>query len=226
MYFVIASRLLRKFEVVNIQHIPRLQNQEVNDLAHIASGYKISKEKLQYAVEVRGRVVSTRLFLSDLEEKKLGYANEENFEILEMDCLVDEDWRKPIMEYLENPTASTERKVKHRALSYVLMGNELFKKAPQGVLLKCLSESKAHIALSSVHSGACGAHQVGHKMKWLLFRQGIYWSTMLKDCMEFAKGCQECQVHAGIQHVPTSELYSIVKPWPFRGWPLDLVGEI
>lgn len=44
--------------------------------------------------------------------------------------------------------------------------------------------------------------------------------------MEFAKGCQECQVHAGIQYVPTSEIHAIVKPWPFRGWALDLIGEI
>ncbi|XP_050916164.1 uncharacterized protein LOC127131278 [Lathyrus oleraceus] len=49
---------------------------------------------------------------------------------------------------------------------------------------------------------------------------------MIKDCIEFSKGCQECQIHADIQHVPTSELHSIVKPWPFRGWALDLVGEI
>lgn len=106
------------------------------------------------------------------------------------------------------------------------MGNELFKTTPQGVLLKCLSESEAYIALSSVHSGACGEHQVGHKMKWILFRQGMYWPTMLKDCMEFYKGCQEFQVHAGIQHVPASELHSIMKFWPYRGWALDLVGEI
>jgi hypothetical protein len=32
--------------------------------------------------------------------------------------------------------------------------------------------------------------------------------------------------HAGIQHVPASELHSIVKPWPFRGWALDIIGEI
>jgi len=63
-------------------------------------------------------------------------------------------------------------------------------------------------------------------MKWLLFRQGVYWPSMLKDCVDFAKGCQECQVHAGIQHVPASELHSIIKPWPFRGWILDVIGEI
>ena len=49
---------------------------------------------------------------------------------------------------------------------------------------------------------------------------------MLKDCIEFAKECQECQAHVGIQHVPASELHFIVKPWTFRGWALDLAGEI
>ncbi|XP_050875347.1 uncharacterized protein LOC127078972 [Lathyrus oleraceus] len=49
---------------------------------------------------------------------------------------------------------------------------------------------------------------------------------MLKDCIEFVKGCQECQVHAGIQHVPAKKLHSIIKPWPFRGWALDLIREI
>ena len=55
------------------------------------------------------------------------------------------------MDYLQNPAASTERKIKYRALSYVLMGNELFKKTPEGVLLKCLSETEAYVALSTTH---------------------------------------------------------------------------
>ena len=78
------------------------------------------------------------------------------------------------MDYLQNPVASSELKIKYRALSYTLMGNELFKKTSEWVLLKCLSETEAYIALSTTHVGACGAHQVSHKMKWLLFRQGLY----------------------------------------------------
>ncbi|XP_050919713.1 uncharacterized protein LOC127137287 [Lathyrus oleraceus] len=139
---------------------------------------------------------------------------------------MDTDWRNPIINYLKDPSIDTERKPKYMALSYVLMGNELFKKTPEGILLKCLGENEEYLALSSVHSGACGAHQAGHKMKWLLFRYGMYWPTMLKDCIEFAKGFQECQIHAGIQHAPASELHAIIKPWPFRGWALDLIGEI
>lgn len=88
----------------------------------------------------------------------------------------------------------------------------MFKEISEGILLKCLRESEAYLIFFYAHSGSCGAHQAIHKMKWLLFRQGLYWSTMLKDCIEFAKGCQECQKHADIQHVPASELHLIVKP--------------
>ena len=108
----------------------------------------------------------------------------------------------------------------------MIIGNELFKKSPEGVLLKCLSEAEAYLAISDTHSGACGSHQTSHKFKWLLFRQGVYWPTMLKDCKEFAKSCQECQLHAAIQRVPASELHLIIKPWPFTGWALDVIGEI
>lgn len=130
------------------------------------------------------------------------------------------------MEYLENSVGGADRKTKYRGLSYVLSGNELLKKTPEGVLLKCLGDTKAYLAIYEVHSGACGAHQAGHKMKWLLFRQGVYWPSMLKDCIEFTKGCQECQRHAGIQHMSASEFHAIIKPWPFRRWALDVVGEI
>lgn len=167
---MIANRLLRKFDYMNIIYIPRLKNQKDNDFDQIAYGYKVSKEKLQDLIKVRGRVMATKLSPSDLEMTKLGYAYGENFEILAIDNLTNTYWRKPIVDYLENLTISTERKVRYRALSYTLMGNELFKKTPKGILLKCLSESEAYLALSNVHSGACGAHQVGHKIKLLLFR--------------------------------------------------------
>ncbi|XP_058746033.1 uncharacterized protein LOC131618895 [Vicia villosa] len=174
-----------------------IKNQEANDLAQLASGYKVSKEKL-----------------------------EELIEVLNIDSLADIDWRSPIVNYLKDPLTDTKRKVKYRVLSYFLMGNELFKKTPEGVLLKCLGETEAYLALSNVHSGACGAHQAAHKMKWLLFHYGMYWHTMLKGCLDFAKGCQDYKVHASIQHSPANELSLIIKSWPFRGWALDPIGEI
>ena len=48
------------------------------------------------------------------------------------------------------------------------MGNELFRKMPKGVLLKCLGESETYVATSEVYSGACGTHQEGKKMKYFV----------------------------------------------------------
>lgn len=94
------------------------------------------------------------------------------------------------------------------------------------MLLRCLGEVEAYVAILQVHSGSCGAHQAGQKMRWLLVRQGVYWSTMLKNCIEYTKSSHECKKYANIQCVSASELHSIIKPWPLRGCVLDLIGEI
>jgi hypothetical protein len=92
-----------------------------------------------------------------------------SIEVFAIDNLSNNDWRKPIVEYLENPTGLPDQRIKYKALSYVIIGNELFKKSLDGVLLKCVSDTEACLAISAVHNGACDAHQADHKMKWLLF---------------------------------------------------------
>ena len=111
-------------------------------------------------------------------------------------------------------------------MNYVILGDSLFKKSIDGNLLTCLSESEAYIALAEVHEGICMAHQTREKMKWVLYRQRVYWPSMVKDYFELAKSCEENQNHGNIQHVPAADLHSIVKPWPFQVWALDLIGQI
>jgi len=50
---------LNNFEVIDIQHMPRIENQVANDLAQVASGYKISKQKLQELIEIKDKLVPT-----------------------------------------------------------------------------------------------------------------------------------------------------------------------
>jgi len=57
-------------------------------------------------------------------------------------------------------------------------------------------------------------------------RHGHYWPTVLADYVAHAKSCDACQRYAGIQHKPAFELYPIIKPWPFRGWAMDIIGKI
>jgi hypothetical protein len=137
------------------------------------SGYKVSKYQGHEPIEIRNKRSLKESPLKKLSIPKFGGIEASHkhiqgmnlVEILVINNLTDDDWRKPIVNYLENPDGTTCRKIKYRALSYVIVGNELFKKTPEGVLLKCLSETEAYSVVSNTHSGACGTHQAGHKMK-------------------------------------------------------------
>ena len=81
---------------------------------------------------------------------------------------------RPIVKFLKDPNVVVDRKTKDRALNYVILEDSLFKKSINENLFTCLSESKACIALAEVHERIYGAHQVGEKMKWVLYRQRVY----------------------------------------------------
>jgi hypothetical protein len=122
---------------VILQHIPREHNEEANRLAQSASGYKENQEV--FAKDVCA-------FGSDLAE---------------------DDWRKEIVDYLENPSRKVSRNLRYKAIKFVLHDGGLFYKSLDGVLLQCLGQEEAKKMMSEVHDGLCGAHQSAYRMKWL-----------------------------------------------------------
>jgi hypothetical protein len=139
------------------------------------------------------------------------------------------DWRSPIISYLRNPNGCTNNALKLKARRYVLMGEEdecLFKRGADGILLKCISTEESIQVMAEVYEGICGAHQSGIKMKWLIHRYGYYWPKILKECIEYAHGCEVCQKHGPLPRLPAAKLSLIVKPWPFKGWAMDLIGKV
>lgn len=184
-----------------ISHISREENVKANDLAQQASGYQVSRGKLY----VLGQSV---------------------LQCAEISMAGPDDWRRPIIRYLEDPSQSVDRKVRRQALKYTLLDGELYRRTPEGLLLKCLGPDQSKVAMGEVNEGICGTHQSAHKMKWLLRRAGFYWSTMLEDSFRYYKGCDSCQKFGDIQLAHASMLHPIIKPWPFRGWGLDFIGQI
>lgn len=57
LYFVKANRLLKRLNHVSVDHIPRWQNHEANNLDQIASGYKVLREILEKLVEIKEKLV-------------------------------------------------------------------------------------------------------------------------------------------------------------------------
>lgn len=46
------------------------------------------------------------------------------------------------------------------------------------------------------------------------------------DFVKYAKRCEECQRFGPLSKIPIEEPHSIIKPWPFRGWAMDLICKI
>jgi hypothetical protein len=54
-----------------------------------------------------------------------------------------DDWRTPLIRYLENPHHIAGRKVWWQALKYVILDNTLYRRTIDDLLLKCLGSDQS-----------------------------------------------------------------------------------
>jgi hypothetical protein len=120
-YYEECKEILKSFQLVILHHTPRENNGVANRLAQSASGYRENQEV--FAIDVYA-------FGSSLAE---------------------DDWRKKIADYLEHPSRKVSRKLRYKAIKFVLL------------------------------DGLCGAHESAYRMKWVIRKTGCYWPTMLED---------------------------------------------
>jgi ribonuclease HI len=133
-YYEEYREILKSFQLVVLQHIPREHNEEANKLAQSASGYRENQEAFDMVCAFEGD-------------------------------LAEDDWRKEIIDYLANPSRKVSRKLRYKAIKFVLLDRILFYKSLDGVLLQCLGPEEAKKMMSEVHDELCGAHQSAYRMK-------------------------------------------------------------
>ncbi|XP_034229479.1 uncharacterized protein LOC117638438 [Prunus dulcis] len=212
-YLVAARNLLTEFREATWEHIPREENFAANELAQMASGIQMPEDCVQRIIKIGRKSLPSVL--------TRGMEIEVNSALITKD-----DWREPIMTYLQYPTLPSEKRVRIMATNYLMWNEDLVRKSKDEVLLRCLGKTEYMKVMGETHEGICGAHQGGRKMCWLIRRYGYFWPTMLKDCINYSKGCEACQRHGPIQQAPSVPMNPVVKPWPFRGWAMDLIGKI
>ena len=69
-----------------------------------------------------------------------------------------DDWRKPLIEYLQDPKGTIDRKIRRWALKFVLEDGELYRRTADDLLFKCLGPDQATLAMAEVHEEICGTH--------------------------------------------------------------------
>ncbi|GKV31653.1 hypothetical protein SLEP1_g40325 [Rubroshorea leprosula] len=106
----------------------------------------------------------------------------------------------PILSFLQDEIVPKDRqeamKLRKKASRYTLVGGVLYKRSFSLPLLRCLSPYEAEYALREVHEGVCGSH-VGAR-------------TLAHKVLSLDR--------------PAQELTTLVAPWPFAQWGLDLLG--
>ncbi|XP_061360749.1 uncharacterized protein LOC133304716 [Gastrolobium bilobum] len=120
------------------------------------------------------------------------------------------DWRKPIMAYLEKGIFTEDRleskKLVRDATQYIIVNDQLFRKGLHIPMLKCLNSEGAEYVLAEIHEGINGHHMGGKALAGKALRAGYYWPTMEADSKEHVKKCDSFQKHAKLFLSPPEEL--------------------
>ncbi|XP_075499321.1 uncharacterized protein LOC142537713 [Primulina tabacum] len=152
-YYTAASQLLDDFEEVSLLHVPRQENLEADELAQVASGLKMSQE------------LTHRLVLIQKKHNPSIQQRGIQVDTLNLDINLAGDWRDDIKQVLESTGRDIPHGLKMRALNYVLVEGDLYRKGLDGLLLRCIGFPEALEIMKQIHEGVCGAHQSGVKMR-------------------------------------------------------------
>ncbi|XP_014493263.1 uncharacterized protein LOC106755592 [Vigna radiata var. radiata] len=203
-YFHKASTIAKNFQPFIIKHIPREENARADMLSKLSAG----KEKGQLTTVIR-QVLT-----------------EPSVECMALGAPVGDDWRAEIMKMMVDQDQGVSLKpVEARRLArYVTIGGDLYRRGFSVPLLKCVSPDQAAYVLNELHNGICGLHTRARTLRARALRAGYYWPTMENDAKAFTAKCERCQAHANIPHASPVELRTIVSPWPFAKWGMDIVG--
>ncbi|CAL2254920.1 unnamed protein product [Prunus armeniaca] len=184
-YLVAAKNFLIEFRETTWEHIPREENIAANELAQVATCIQMPEDYVQRIIKVG--------------KKSLPYVLIRGMEIdVNSAIITEDDWRNPIINYLQYPTLPFEKRVRIMALNYLMWNGDLVRKSKDEVLLRCLGKKEYMKVMGETHEGIYGAHQGGRKMCW----------------------------HDPIQHALSVPMNPVVKSWPFRRWAMDLIGKI
>ncbi|KAL5574856.1 hypothetical protein UlMin_016555 [Ulmus minor] len=205
-------KLQTSFDEFNITQVPRLENTHADSLANLGSSVPATTSQTIPLVYLQWPVAW---------EKPPA-------EVVTVDS--SGSWMTPILQYLvhdELPSDKNEaRRLRAKATRFSILDGQLLRRSFSGPYLKCVTPSEANYILAELHEGECGNHSGGRSLANRALTAGYYWPTMRSDSVSFVQKCDSCQRFAQVTHLPPEKLSSIVSPWPFMKWGMDIVGKL
>ena len=204
-YHLVRKVVQSAFEQVRIQHIPRSENVRADILSKLASTKLKSHHRslLQQTLSAPS-ITNTCHTITQYQA---------------------DNWTTPYIQYLQtdNPPPNADRTWITKAAKYIMIGNDLYKRRYGQPLLKCVTTEQAQYIIKELHEGICDYHSGARTMTTRILRAGYFWPTMEADCQDFVKKCIPCQKHGNLIHQKQEQLHSILSPWPFAKWGMDII---
>nr|GEX65289.1 reverse transcriptase domain-containing protein [Tanacetum cinerariifolium] len=154
-----------------------------------------------------------------------------SMDVEEINAVVEEEgetWMTPIINFLErgiwpedhNKACALQTKISQ----YVMEERVLFKRSYLMPMLWYVGSLQSNYVNREIHMGACNMHLKARSVVAKTIRQGYYWPTMHRDAKEEIRKCDSCQIHSPIPKLPKTLMTSIMAPWPFFQWEMDVLG--
>ncbi|XP_039173498.1 uncharacterized protein LOC120295942 [Eucalyptus grandis] len=212
-YHKYLEDLVKEFDEISFEYLPRAHNQFADALATLSSMLQVTDglEVEPLKIEVLPKPTYYMIITEEPDGKP---------------------WYYDIMNYIkrqEFPKGSTlaDRKyIMKMASKFFVSGENLYKRSYDSVLLRCVDATEATQIMQEVHEGICSPHMNGHMMAKKIMRLGYYWLTLESDYIKHVRSCHRCQIHGDKINVPPTELHQFSEPWPFLMWGIDVIGPI
>ncbi|GKC05403.1 reverse transcriptase domain-containing protein [Tanacetum coccineum] len=208
-YLSKAKEYIGCFKKITIRNIPRHHNQKADVLSKLASVAfnHLTKEILVETLDVP---------LTDNKEiSTIVKEEEDNWMTPIVKCLAEGKWPEDLNE---------ARALRMKINQYVMEEGVLFKRSYLMPILRCVGLLQANYVIREIHIGACSMHLKAKSVVAKAIRQRYYWPTMHRDAREEIRKCDSCQIHALIPKLPKTLMTSIMAPWPFFQWGMDVLG--
>ncbi|XP_019262735.1 PREDICTED: uncharacterized protein LOC109240536 [Nicotiana attenuata] len=202
-----VQALLARFWEWSITHIPREDNTEVDALANLGSSTEIKEPESVTVVQLMNSVLDTD-----------GY-----YEVNSTGLVWD--WRNEIIDYLEHKKFPEDPKASW-ALRNTASRKDNYIENLSKDHCRVLGTSEANYVMKEVHEGICGNHSGADSLVLKFVRAGYYCPRMEQDAKAFVRKCDKFQHYAPLVHQPLEPLYSILSPWSFMKWGMDIVGPL
>jgi ribonuclease HI len=99
---------------------------------------------------------SRYLEAKDLARMASGYKAVADRTDLQVHLFYQGDWRADIFNYLKDSAQGALKRIRYKAMRYILIGDDMFYRTSEGLLLKCLGPVEPNWLLHEVHEGTCG----------------------------------------------------------------------